>query len=111
MFNKSFLITTLIILCCGCSLFRKTKPVFLEADYNKAKEYARFITKEELFNNLSVLSADSLEGRETTKPGQKKAADFIRNFFISNNIPFHRSQKPSIFKNLVLVFLTLKEPL
>lgn len=87
MFKKRFLIPTLIIFCCGCSLFRKTKPVFLEADYNKAKEYANFITKEELFNNLSVLSADSLEGRETTKPGQKKAADFIRNFFISNNIP------------------------
>ena len=52
MFNKIGLISGVIIFCCGCSLFRKAKPVFLEADHNKSKEYASFITKEDLFNSI-----------------------------------------------------------
>ncbi|MGB3464637.1 MAG: M28 family peptidase [Cyclobacteriaceae bacterium] len=51
------------------------------AQIKKAKKFAKSITTEDLYDRLAVLASDSLEGRETGKPGQKKAADFIRGEF------------------------------
>src|SRR6188768_2557085 len=45
--------------------------------------YAKRIVPEDIKPYLSVLTSDSLEGRETGKPGQKKAAKFIANHFQS----------------------------
>lgn len=45
-----------------------------------AKKYAKTITTEDLYTHVSILAADSLEGRETGKPGQKKAANYIADF-------------------------------
>jgi hypothetical protein len=47
----------------------------------KAKKYAKTITAEDLRSYLSVLASDSLEGRDTGSPGQKKAARFIAGLF------------------------------
>ena len=41
------------------------------------------ITFSELYDHLAILSSDSLEGRETGEPGQKKAAAYIREQFES----------------------------
>ena len=41
------------------------------------------VNKTDLINYMSVLTADSLEGRETGKAGQKKAAAFISKHFSS----------------------------
>jgi hypothetical protein len=40
-------------------------------------EYLNKISQTELRKNLSVLASDSLEGRETGRPGQKKAANYL----------------------------------
>jgi len=45
--------------------------------------YAKRISPEDLQPFLEVLASDSLEGRETGRPGQKKAATFIENHFRS----------------------------
>jgi len=45
--------------------------------------YAKRISPEALQPFLEVLASDSLEGRETGRPGQKKAAAFIENHFRS----------------------------
>lgn len=47
----------------------------------KAVKISKTITKEDLYARLSVLTADSLEGRETGTEGQKKAAAFIASEF------------------------------
>jgi hypothetical protein len=47
----------------------------------KAMEYASTITKEDLYEHLSILASDALEGRETGKRGQKMAAAYIRYHF------------------------------
>jgi len=36
--------------------------------------------------NLTVLASDSLEGRETSYPGQKKAANYIADIFKNLNL-------------------------
>lgn len=46
-----------------------------------AKTYAATITEEDLYDYLSVLASDALEGRETGERGQKMAAAFIRHHF------------------------------
>ena len=41
----------------------------------------------DLERHLNILSSDSLEGRETGKPGQKMAAEYIANNFKNIGIP------------------------
>ncbi len=43
----------------------------------KAVKIANTITEDDLFDRLTVLTSDSLEGRETATEGQRKAAAFI----------------------------------
>jgi hypothetical protein len=52
-----------------------------------AKSYAATITSEDLNKHLSILASDEYEGRETGKPGQKKAAEYIADFFTSLGLP------------------------
>ena len=48
-----------------------------------ATYYATTVNREDVNYYLHVLASDSLEGRETGKPGQKKAAAFIAGHFSS----------------------------
>ena len=48
---------------------------------DSAQEWASTITADELSDLLHVLAADSMEGRETAKPGQRKAAAFLAEQF------------------------------
>ena len=49
--------------------------------------YANSINNIDLYKHIEVLSSDSLEGRETGKPGQKMAAEYIANQFKKIGIP------------------------
>lgn len=51
------------------------------AQDKKATKYAKTITTKDLESYLSVLAADSLEGRETGERGQKVAAGYIADKF------------------------------
>ena len=58
----------------------------LSEDYLKLK-YANSITVDDLKEYLYVLASDSMKGRETGTLGQRKAANFIVNFFKEIGIP------------------------
>lgn len=60
-------------------------PFFSFAQENLT--YANSINKIDLYKHIEVLSSDSLEGRETGKPGQKMAAEYIANQFKKIGIP------------------------
>lgn len=49
--------------------------------------FAETITQEDLKTLLYTYASDEFEGRETGKPGQKKAVEYIRSFYQSNSIP------------------------
>ncbi|MFI1743013.1 M28 family metallopeptidase [Thalassobellus sediminis] len=49
--------------------------------------YAKIITASELKEMLYTYASDEFEGRETGEPGQKKAIKYIKDFYVSNNIP------------------------
>ncbi|TDE11565.1 M28 family peptidase [Dyadobacter psychrotolerans] len=46
-----------------------------------AAKYAASITPEDLKKHLVIIASDSLEGRDTGSPGQKKAADYVSKHF------------------------------
>src|SRR5690606_29850643 len=49
--------------------------------------YADEITVNDLRKHLEILASDEFEGRKTGEPGQKKAAEYIRNFYKQHQIP------------------------
>ncbi|KAA6440950.1 M28 family peptidase [Dyadobacter flavalbus] len=46
-----------------------------------ASEFAKSITPEDLKKHLVIIASDSLEGRDTGSPGQKKAAEYVSKFY------------------------------
>ena len=64
--------------------------IFLIPFFSIAQEnlsYAKSINNKDIYKHIEVLSSDSLEGRETGKPGQKMAAEYIANQFKRIGIP------------------------
>ena len=60
-------------------------PFFCSSQENI--KYANTININDLYDHINVLASDSLEGRETGKPGQKKAAKYIASHFQKIGIP------------------------
>ncbi|MDQ3190379.1 MAG: M28 family peptidase [Bacteroidota bacterium] len=51
-----------------------------------ANKYAATITAKDLTKHLTIIASDEFEGRETGKPGQKKAAEYIKAQFINSGL-------------------------
>jgi hypothetical protein len=60
--------------------------VYAQTVEKNARTGYESITAMDLKNHLSILASDSLEGRETSYPGQKKAAQYIAGFFEKLNL-------------------------
>ena len=56
-----------------------------EQDVNP-ETFASTITSSELKDMLYTYASDDYEGRKTGEPGQKKAIEFIKNHYLTNNI-------------------------
>jgi len=79
----------LISLVFSCNSSQKTvieAPQPLEEGGNPI-EFANTITEEELQEHLYTYASDEFEGRETGKPGQKKAVEYIKAAYESLGIP------------------------
>ncbi len=66
-----------------------------------ALKYSNYIQPEIIRSHLSVLASDSLEGRETSKTGMKKAADYVSGQFAAMGIL--PCNKGSYFQEVPLV--------
>lgn len=89
-----------------------TTPVQKEAqlpttsDRNMLK-YSAEIKTEELKKNLFVIAADDMEGRDTGSPGQKKAGEYIINFYQQNGIG-HPKSMSSFYQKIPAEFMNSK---
>ncbi len=89
---KNSLLSTLAVLllisCSSNNSVTHTQPSenLLISD-NTATKYANSITAEELKTHLWIYASDEFEGRDTGEPGQKKAVDYLKNYYMSQNIP------------------------
>lgn len=76
MLRKTIIIGLAIALCCN---------VYSQKD-SLAVSYGETITSKELKDHLMIIASDEFEGRETGMAGQKKAAQYIANYFESIGI-------------------------
>lgn len=53
----------------------------------KPENYAKFIKTQTLKNKLYTFASDEFEGRDTGQPGQKKAAEYLKNYYKSIGVP------------------------
>lgn len=71
-----------------------------------SEKYAEVIAHKELKENLYIISSDEFEGRGTGEPGQKKAAAYLKDFYVAHDISAPKSTNEyfqhipsSFFKN------------
>jgi Zn-dependent M28 family amino/carboxypeptidase len=70
----------IILLSCGTTKSDPKKVV-------SPTEYANTINASELKDMLYTYASDEFEGRETGQPGQKKAVEYLKNYYIALGIP------------------------
>ena len=79
--KKLLLLSVLIaLLSCG------SNNVSTFATEETATKYANTITPLDLKKHLYIFASAEFEGRKTGEPGQKKAAEYLNNFYIQHNI-------------------------
>ncbi|MDD7887804.1 M28 family metallopeptidase [Flavivirga sp. 57AJ16] len=76
------LCATLSVVACSSSQNKKTSK-----RSNLVTDFAKTITAAELKEALYTYASDEYEGRKTGEPGQKKAVEFIKNYYMSAGIP------------------------
>lgn len=82
--------TALLLFVCICSfsLQCSSQKQLTKEDYDKAlPKYIESIKANSLKDQLYIFASDEFEGRDTGEEGQKKAANYIRDFYIKNEIP------------------------
>jgi hypothetical protein len=57
-----------------------------DANVDQAAKYAATITAKDLGTHLFIYASDEFEGRNTGEPGQKKAVEYLKNFYVSEGI-------------------------
>jgi Zn-dependent M28 family amino/carboxypeptidase len=78
---KYFLLTTLAVFMISCnSAQNSVNQKMTRVDYMNT------ITSEDLSTHLYIIADDKMQGRMTGQPGQKMAAEYLKNFYISQGI-------------------------
>lgn len=91
-----YLFIPLLLLFSSCAT---SDSVTYRTDTDQLLRYADTITEEFLRGHLEVLADDSLQGRDTGMPGQKKAANYIAEFYLNHNIAA-KGDEGSYFQNI-----------
>lgn len=89
---KNILAVVGLSLLCACGSSHKSSSIEAGTTENKVtkdivSKYAETITAEELKDYLYTFASDEFEGRDTGEPGQKKAAEFLKQEYQKMNIP------------------------
>ena len=82
--KKLFLSVSIIVLLASCSSSKNASNIDSNIDY--AEKYAATITEKDLAKHLFIYASDEFEGRNTGEPGQKKAAAYLKKFYVDHGI-------------------------
>ena len=82
--KKLILSASIAALLVSCSASKNTPKPDPDVDY--AEKYAATITEKDLAKHLFIYASDEFEGRDTGEPGQKKAVQYLKNFYIKSEI-------------------------
>lgn len=88
---KNILIFVGAFVACCCGTSQKSPEANSKVESNpsdtKAIVYAESITSKELKEHLYIFASDEFEGRDTGEPGQKKAAEYLKEQYKKMKIP------------------------
>lgn len=85
--NVLVIIASIVIISCGSNNNITSQIVDTPIITGEtATKFANTITTADLKKHLYIIASDEFEGRETGEPGQKKAAEYLKNFYIDQNI-------------------------
>ncbi|CAL2095405.1 M28 family metallopeptidase [Tenacibaculum sp. 190524A02b] len=79
-----FMAGTAALVACSTSKDTASTENPINVDYSA--KYAETITAKDLGKHLFVYASDEFEGRDTGEPGQKKAVNYLKDFYISQGI-------------------------
>jgi hypothetical protein len=89
---KAFLVASILSLVGSCATTKYSTKIetlnnnIIISDSTTIVTYANTITDQELSKHLYKYASDEFQGRATGEMGQKKAAEFLKNYYISQNI-------------------------
>ncbi|MDT8415139.1 MAG: M28 family peptidase [Flavobacteriaceae bacterium] len=107
--NKlSILLAFGIAFSCNSSKEANQAVVTQQIEPKSVEDFAATITSEDLKTHLYIYASDEFEGRETGKPGQKKAVNYLRSHYQKFNIP-HPESLQTYFQPVPLVLNKLPE--
>ncbi len=86
----SVLVVTALIAACGTTN-TTTKSAETKKVTNDPVTYANTITSEDLKTALYTYASDEFQGRETGKPGQKLAINFLKEHYMKYGVPAAKS--------------------
>ncbi|MFM1878954.1 MAG: hypothetical protein RLZZ241_1820 [Bacteroidota bacterium] len=81
--SKNFFLMALLVWTCNSA---QQSSESIQSDTNLAIPYATSISAQDLKEHLYIYASDSLEGRETGSEGQKKAANYLRNYYRAQKV-------------------------
>lgn len=90
---KVLLIASVLTLVGSCTNLRYTQKIenlkesIVFENIETISKYSNSITSEELSKHVYALCAPDFEGRETGQKGFNRASKFLKDFYVSNNIP------------------------
>ena len=80
--NLLYIVLSIAVVSCGSS---QNATVDDNTDY--AEKFAKTITAKDLGEHLFVYASDEFEGRDTGQPGQKKAVEYLKKYYLEMGIP------------------------
>lgn len=82
---KKLLLSVSLLAFLACST-SKNATLDPDANVDYSEKYAASITDKDLAKHLFIYASDEFEGRLTGEPGQKKAVEYLKNFYIEQGI-------------------------
>ncbi|WP_369049449.1 M28 family metallopeptidase [Tenacibaculum sp. UWU-22] len=76
-----FLVSVSLFISCASNKDTSNDP---NIDY--ADKFAKTITAKDLAKHLFIYASDEFEGRDTGEPGQKKAVNYLKKFYVDHKI-------------------------
>lgn len=105
MIKKIITLSLLIALFTGCNAQKSNSP---KSDKKTVvNTYINSISTERLRTNLTYIASDEMEGRETGSAGQKKAGQYMIDFYKSHGVSFPKGAK-DYYQPIPAAFLNAK---
>lgn len=82
--NILYIASVMTFMACGTTAETISSDKDKNVDY--AEKFAKTITAKDLGKHLFIYASDEFEGRNTGEPGQKKAVNYLKEFYISQGI-------------------------